>query len=65
MVPTTAERFAGSATNGVAQSRASAHSYRWPDDAWLRFTHQSSPPDPFIQRSWSANSSRVATAGVL
>ena len=34
-------------------------------DRRLRAAHQSRPPDSFIQRSCSANSTRVATAGVL
>ena len=65
IVPTTADRFAGSATNGVAHSRASAHEYSVAADVRLRSTHQSSPPLSSIQRIWSSIRISVATAGVL
>ncbi len=44
IVPTTRDRFAGSVTNGVANSDFSAHSYSRVDDAVVRATQKSSPP---------------------
>ena len=65
MVPTTADRWSGSATNGVAQSRASAQPYRWPADVAVRSAHHARPPFASIQSTCSASSTRVAIAGVL
>src|SRR5690606_40657282 len=64
-VPTTCERSDGSATNGVAYSDASAHSYRREDESFVRATAQSRPPLLLSHSIWLANSSRVASAGVL
>jgi hypothetical protein len=65
IVPTTSERLAGSATNGVATGLRSAQPYSAPDDAPVRRTHQSKPPCSSIHSTWSARSRSVATAGVL
>ena len=65
IVPTTSERLAGSATNGLAQSRDSAHEYRIPDDSAHRAAHHDNPPLPSIHRICSSSSTRVPSAGVL
>ena len=65
MVPTTCERAAGSATKGVATSDASAQAYRREEESAVRPVVKARPPFSFIQRSCSAMSARVATAGVL
>src|SRR5689334_17016044 len=52
-VPTTGERLAGSATNGVAYGEDSAHAYSRDDESVVRLTHQSSPPWVSIQSIWS------------
>src|SRR5690625_7479143 len=65
IVPTTLERAAGSVTNGVANSEASAHEYRCAADSAVRPVAQPSPPLVFIQSRCSADSSRGATAGVV
>ena len=65
IVPTTSERFAGSATNGVVYEVRSAQPYRCSEDARVRATHQSRPPPSSIQPIWSASRNSVATAGVL
>jgi hypothetical protein len=64
-VPTTSERLAGSVTNGVAYSDASAHEYRCVEEPVVRSTQPSRPPSPSIHSSWSASSTSVAIAGVL
>ena len=46
MVPTTCERSAGSATNGVANVGLSAHEYSRCDESAVRLTAQSRPPLP-------------------
>src|SRR3954447_3827896 len=65
IVPTTAERLAGSETNGVAYGDLSAQPYRIDDDSPVRETHQSRPPRLFIHSIWSASRNSVASAGVL
>ena len=65
MVPTTCDRSAGSATNGVAYADASAHEYSRCDESAVRLTAQSRPPLPSIQSSCSAISTSVPIAGVL
>ena len=66
IVPTTRDRLAGSATNGVVYSVASAQPYRCSEDSRVRATQNPSrPPLAFIQSSCSASSHSVATAGVL
>src|SRR3954451_20025974 len=65
IVPATAERCAGSATNGVAYSLDIAQSYRIVDEISHRSTHQSSPPFASIHRNCSTSSTNVARAGVL
>ena len=65
MVPTTWERCAGSATNGVAYGDFSAQVYSREEESAVRSTAQSRPPWPSIHSTWSASSSRVATDGVL
>src|ERR1700745_3782273 len=65
IVPTTGDRWAGSATNGVAYGDFSAHVYRREDESAVRAMAQASPPWPSIHSTCSASSSRVATDGVL
>ena len=52
-------------TNGVANSLASAQSYRREDESAVRAVAQSRPPLLFSHSIWLAKSSRVASAGVL
>ena len=54
-----------SATKGVVYAVRSAHAYRRLLLSVVRFTAQSRPPWSLIQRTWSASSARVPTAGVL
>ena len=65
MVTTTGERSAGSATNGVATSLASAHAYSADEDSCVRAPAHDRPPLSRIQPSCSSRSRRVASAGVL
>src|SRR5690242_14757217 len=65
IVPTTADRFAGSATKGVAYEDFSAQPYKIDEDSLVRETHQSRPPRLFIHSTWSASRNSVASAGVL
>ena len=65
IVATTAERLAGSLTNGVAIGFASAQSYKMPEDSAVRAVHQSSPPLELNQSTCSAIKKMVARAGVL
>ena len=65
IVPTTCERCAGSATNGVANGDFSAQAYSRDDESAVRAVVQSSPPWASIQSTCSASRNRVATAGVL
>src|ERR1700712_4758528 len=65
MVPTTCDRSAGSLTNGVAYSEASAQEYSRCDESAVRLTAQSRPPLPLSQSSCSAISINVPIAGVL
>ena len=65
IVPTTLDRAAGSATNGDANSAASAHRYRRAAESAQRPVVHSRPPLPSIQSSCSASRNSVAMAGVL
>src|SRR6516225_1357938 len=65
IVPTTCERWAGSATNGVAYGDFSAHVYRRDDESAVRAVVQARPPWASIHATCSASSSKVATDGVL
>src|SRR6516225_6557204 len=65
IVPTTGDRCAGSATNGVAYGTFSAQVYSREDESAVRPAAQSRPPSRSIHSTCSAISSRVATAGVL
>ncbi len=65
MVPTTSERLAGSATNGVVSARFSAQLYRAEELAVVRSTMPARPPFSFIHLTWFSSMSRVPTAGVL
>src|SRR5437773_10106974 len=48
IVPTTCDRWAGSATNGVAYGDFSAHVYRRDDDSAVRAVVQARPPWPSL-----------------
>src|SRR5437660_9949040 len=65
IVPTTWDRNAGSATNGVVYGRSSAQEYSRCEESAVRLTAHSSPPLPSIQSNCSAINARVPIAGVL
>src|SRR6266567_1719398 len=65
IVPTTCERYRGSATNGVGYAVRSVHEYCRDDESSVRLTAKSSPPLPTSQATCSASRNSVATEGVL
>src|SRR5450759_1227733 len=65
IVPTTFERYNGSATNGVVYDVASAHPYRCAAELALRPVAQARPPFSRIQSICSASITSVAIAGVF
>jgi hypothetical protein len=65
MVPTTADRLAGSATNGVAYDDASAQPYSVAADCSDRLAAHSRPPLPLNHRSCWSSRKIVASAGVF